>query len=220
MPLPTTPRMTTARKQKRAKKKKERQKSVRRQREALKASVGKPSLRGELDQLRELQESRLRVIANTIGTIWKNQRELDAAHHKVDTQQFVLARLLISAVNDILIRIGSEDLISQETVARCFLEWDEFSKRPDYKDLLIEWMMGKPLSELPPPPEVKEEEQPKEAPAESEDPQEFGGDYGEGQSSSNKHETVAEEPSENSGTGEENEMPEGQDADSAVSAEG
>ena len=205
----------TARKRKRAAKRKKKQANVRLQREMAK----RPSLRNDLELFQGGQDTKLRAVGRVCGTLWKNQEELTAAHHQLDTQQFVLARLLVPIVNDILVRIGSDDLITLESIGRCFLEWDEFKKRPDYKDLLPEWLLGKPLSELPPP-KVKEKEQLEKAPAESEGPQEFGGDYVERQTSGLGDETDPEEQPEGQSDGKEDEMSEGQDADETPHAEG
>lgn len=123
--------------------------------------------------------------------------------------------MLIPRFNNILIRMGSEDLITDEVIGEVFLEWDEFKSRSDYRDLLLEWMIGRDLADLPPPPPVEiKQETPEEAPAqEGEGPQEFGGDYGEISDLGN--ETDSEESSESAGAGEEDEVPELQDVDQA-----
>jgi len=205
----------TERKKKRAKKRKKKQATARVQREMAR----KPSLRNDLALFQEGHDVKLKAVGRVCGTLWKNQQELDQAHHRLDTQQFVLARLLIPLVKEVLIRVQSDELITQETIGRVFLEWDEFRKRPDYKDLLLEWMMGVPLNELPPPPKIQPK--PVETPDVTvEGPREFGGDYVEGQTSGSRDETSSEEQSEGQSSGEADEMPKVQNDDKAHHGEG
>jgi hypothetical protein len=125
---------------------------------------------------------------------------LQGAGDRVEEQFCVLGRLIIPKMNEILLMLNSEDLITEETINGTFLTWNEFKKRPDFKSHFVPWFLGRPLNELPPPPEPEaKEEITDEAPTlSSEDPIEFGGDYAEGKDSNIGDETTAEGPRQDS----------------------
>jgi hypothetical protein len=79
------------------------------------------------------------------------------------------------------------DYIEDEDIEAAFAEWNEFVQRKDANDHMQHWVLGKPLEDLPPEPEDKEESAPEAASPEGEAaPDEapleegtiFGGDYG------------------------------------------
>ena len=105
-------------------------------------------------------------------TIWSNQVELTKSAEKLDEQFCVLARLSIRFINDLAIRISSDNVINEDVLEKYFKEWAAFRTRPDFRKFMLEWFLGKELKDLPAAPEVPspEAEEPQE-------PQEFGGDY-------------------------------------------
>lgn len=161
-------------------------------------------------------------MGRTVGTLYNNEVELGNSTDRLEEEFCVLARLLIPKVNDILIALGSEDVITEETINNVFLTWNEFKQRPDFKAHFVPWFLGVALEDLPPPPppEVKEEKQPADTPApEGEGAEEFGGDYGEGKADDLGDETTEEGgPSSDEGSAEDA-LPEGQDPDGPVPRE-
>ena len=206
----------------RIKKRVQKRKKVLSKKEGLKAAAKRRGLQDEFEQLLGLQDTKLRALAKTITTIWNNQVALQRAGDQVEEMYCVMGRLLIPKMNEILIMLGSEDLITETTINGVFLTWHEFKKRPDFKAHFVPWFLGRDLSQLPPPsePEAKEE-MTDEAPAlESGSPIEFGGDYAEGKDSHSRDETTTEEPRQDSGNGPKDEVPERQDPDSPIRGAG
>jgi hypothetical protein len=157
------------------------------------------------------------VSGKAVATIWQNQVELTKALDRVEEEFCVLGRLMIPKMNEILIALGSEDLITEESINGVFLLWNEFKKRSDFKSHFVPWFLGVPLGELPlPPPEKKEG--PADAPApKDESAEEFGGDYGE---ADDLRDAAAEEgESQSDEDSAENALPKGQDSDSTVPGE-
>lgn len=134
--------------------------------------------------------------------VYDNQVELSKELTRLDTQQAVLTRLVIMNLNEILIRLGSDELVTYEGVNQMFHDFAALKTRPDHRDHMKDWFMGVDLSTLPP----LEENEPEET---QEGPKEFGGDYAEGSDS----ESVEEEQSEGKETGEADALPQGQEID-------
>ena len=175
-------------------------------------------------QSRALQDAKLRALGDTLTTMWNNQVELSKSETRLDEQFCVLARLSIRMLNDILVRIGSEDLITEKVIETAFKEWATFKERSDFREFMVEWFLGKPLSELPPAKEeplVTRDEQgrvqkinatPVSPGPKAEGPQEFGGDYGT-QKRDERNEAAPEERQPDDRAGQEDAMPAGQDTD-------
>ena len=184
----------------------------------LKQVARRKGLQQEFENLLALQDAKIKTLAKTIQTIWNNQVELTKSIDRVEEEFCVLGRLVIPKMNEILIALGSEELITEEVINSVFLTWHEFKQRPDFKNHFVPWFLGVPLQELPPPPEIKEEvATPNDAPAlEGGDADEFGGDYAEGKADDLGNETTEEgRPPSDEGS-EEDALPEGQDVDSPV----
>ena len=124
-----------------------------------------------------VQNQKLEALAKTIQVIYNNQLELVKSSDRLDEQFAVLTRLSIVRLNDLLIRVGVEDLVTYDQVNEMFMEWAAFKSRPDFRDHMQAWFMGQDLSELPPAPEPVKEEDVVSASALGEDADEFGGDY-------------------------------------------
>lgn len=141
----------------------------------------------------DLQSAKVKALAKTVGTVWRNQVALSESIDRIEEEFCVLGRLTIPKMNEILIALGSEDLITEEMINGVFLTWNEFKQRPDFKQHFVPWFLGVPLNELPPPPEVKQEEENPDTPAPEDGGAEvFGGDYGEGQTSTDGDEAAQE----------------------------
>jgi hypothetical protein len=138
----------------------------------------------------------------------------------LDEQFCVLARMSIRSLNEILIRIGSEDVITEKVIEVAFKEWASFKKRPDFRKYMLEWFIGKPLSELPPAPVGAKQSDPASPSPEAEGPQEFGGDYAAQQKSDERDEAVVEGRQSDSFSSQTDALPAGQDIDSPVPKEG
>ena len=167
-----------------------------------------------LEQFQVTQDAKLKELANTVVTVWKNQVELAESETRLDEQFCVLSRLAIRGINDILIRIGSEDLITDKVVEAAFKEWRAFRKRSDYRKFMLEWFLGKSLSELPTEPKKEEilvAPDPKVGGA-----QEFGGNYVSYNKSDNGNTTTAEERQQDSNSCQTDEVPSGQNLDGSI----
>jgi hypothetical protein len=153
------------------------------------------------------------VLSSTLQILWANQEKLAESETRLDEQFAVLARACIRSINEILVRIGSDDLITYESVNELFMEWEKFRSRPDFRDHMRTWFMGEDLSTLPPPPpvETKEEEKAPDALVKDEDAEEFGGDYAEASDAGN--ETTQEVGSEDAGASPEDAVPARQASD-------
>lgn len=165
---------------------------------------------------RNLQDQKLKELGKTIATLWQNEVELDKSANRLDEQFAVLARMMFVRFNELIMRVDGDNTIDEKSIEVAFREWAEFRGRGDFRDLMMEWFLGMPLKEMPPPPQPKEAT-PEEAPGtEAEGPREFGGDYGQGEDSSIGDETTGQSESEDSGSLEADALPEGQDTDSSV----
>jgi hypothetical protein len=156
-------------------------------------------------------------LGKTVGTLYNNEIELAKSVDRVEEEFCVLGRLLIPKVNDILIALGSEDLITEEMINSVFLTWHEFKQRPDFKDHFVPWFLGVALDDLPP---VPKKEQPTDTPAQKGgDAEEFGGDYGEGEADNRRDEADEEGGPPVNAEGAKNAVPEGQDPDGPLLGE-
>jgi hypothetical protein len=174
------------------KKRAAKKKKVRAKKESFKAAAKRRGLQREFEDLLDLQNAKVKALAKTVGTVWHNQVALSESIDRIEEEFCVLGRLMIPKMNEILIALGSEDLITEEMINGVFLTWNEFKKRPDFKAHFVPWFLGVPLNELPPPPEVKQEENPDTPAPEGEGAEVFGGDYGEGQTSTDGDEATQE----------------------------
>lgn len=164
-----------------------------------------------LERFQVIQDERFKELVKTIGTVWSNQVELAKSETRLDEQFCVLSRLAIRGINEILVRIGSEDLITEKVIETAFKEWHGFRSRSDFRSFMLEWFLGKPLSELPP--EPKKEETPVAPDQKAEGTQEFGGDYGPHDKSSSGNETASKEPQQDSNIGQADAVSQGQNLD-------
>jgi len=179
----------------------------------------------ELSQ--NLQEQKLKALAETLldlhknhGTIFANQQELTKSATRLDEQFCVQGRLFISTINEILHRANSDEIITYENINLMFMEWEQFRARPDFREHMRAWFMGDDLSQLPPPPEVPAEPEPKEETSEetpgdkAEGPTEFGGDYAKDSDLGNEANPQGQSEGETDSSSPE--VPEGQDADGST----
>jgi hypothetical protein len=144
------------------------------------------------EQYQELQDQKLKELGKALATIWQNQVELTKSADRLDEQFCVLARMSIVKINETMIRLSNDDVVDEKAIAKYFMDWATFKARPDFRKYMMEWFLGVPLDQLPPPPEVKEEK-PQEAPNQkAEGPKEFGGDYGTGQASDDGNPAASE----------------------------
>ena len=144
------------------------------------------------------------MLANSAATIWGNQKELTKSHDNIEEQFCVLGRLSIANINDIRLRIESDEVVTEDIVELSFKEWQAFRARPDFRNFMVEWFLGVPLDKLPPPPAVDVEPEPDKA-----EPQEFGGDYEPRETSSSGDETAVEGQSESYENSEATSLPSG-----------
>jgi hypothetical protein len=140
-------------------------------RKAVAQSLGGLSLR--CDQL----DKNVAGLANAVGSVWANQKELTKSENLLDEQFAVLTRLTIISLNVLVNKhnlamemIGAamggmsdvSDLtmptVDYEDVNLLFEEWAKFRSRPDFRDHMRAWFMGDDLSKLPPPPEPEAKE--------------------------------------------------------------
>jgi len=147
--------------------------------------------------------------------IFKNQKDLALSEERLDEQFCTLTRLSISSLNELILQVHGElsELITYDQVNRMFMDWADFRARPDFRDHMRTWMMGGDLSALPLPPK---QETPSAPGPEAEDAEEFGGDHGEGQATDIGDEISSEGQPEDSPSGSQDQVPEGQDSDEAV----
>lgn len=172
-------------------------------------------LEERFEAFQNLQDEKLKELGKTIGTLWNNEVELDKSANRLDEQFAVLARMLFIRFNELMLRVDSDNTIDEKSIETAFREWAKFRARPDFRNLMMEWFLGVPLSELPPPP--KQKEPPAETPDQvAEGPQEFGGDYAEGEASSVGNTATEQSQPANEADGEENAVPEVQDTDEAL----
>jgi len=125
--------------------------------------------------LQSLWDTRFRELAEAIKIVYKNQVEISKDVGRLRQESFVLGRLLISPVNDVLVQTGIEDLVTEQVIQQRFKEWDEFRNMPNYANLLVEWLLGHDIATMPKQ-EVKEMSQPVPS-QEAGELDEFGGDY-------------------------------------------
>jgi hypothetical protein len=197
------------------KKRAAKRKKAKAKRESFKEAAKRRGLKGEFEELLGLQSAKVRALAKTVGTVWQNQVKLNDSIDRLEEEFCVLGRLVIPKMNDILVALGSEDLITEETVNGVFLTWNEFRKRPDFKQHFVPWFLGVALEDMP---EIKQQEETLDAPAESGSAEVFGGDYGEGQTGTIGDEAAQEGEQSGDGDRPPDAVPEVQDSDEAVSS--
>jgi hypothetical protein len=217
-----------ARKKKQAKKKAAK-KSVRKKLFG-KAAQGRKAFVRSLADL----DKRLRDLANVTAGLWQNQQSIDVAvkalaksEESLDDQVAVLTRLFFVEANK-LRTFMQLDPFDADEIEAMFEAWHEFRARADAKNWMSHWVLGKPLSELPPPPKQEFLEDdisklqegidlPEDAESDGELPEGatiFGGDYG--KSDIGDEEAGQSEP-EDEAPGENDEVPVLQSQDEAVS---
>jgi hypothetical protein len=160
-------------------------------------------------------DKKVHGLASTIQTIYNNQVKLETSlqllgksERLLDHQVAVLTRITISNLNSIRVKMG-DDFLSEEEIAKVFDDWAAFYARGDSKKHMTHWVLGKPIEDLPPPPEppkeeAKEEAEEAQASEETEGPTVFGGDYAE---SENGDETAGEVGSTDGEDSEKDEVP-------------
>lgn len=201
----------TRKSQKRVEEKKQKRLEKKKGLHVLIQKKGLSSRQSEKLSLEEATNQKFHAVAQSLDTVWKNQVGLQEAHKRIDDQFAVLTRLTVSALNELHLRISGPDAepISYEIINGLFEEWGKFKTRPDFRSHMQVWMMGGDLDSLPPPP-TEETTKPVEDPTLSKEPTEFGGDYAENQTSCESPDSEGEPVCK---CGEEDSVPEGQDAD-------
>src|SRR6185369_10114785 len=137
------------------------------------AKKSRKELDSSLHQLKLAMEGQVRRLdamlaglAQGNSTIWNNQKELSNSAELLDEQFAVSTRLAVANLNKLFEATGHPELkIGEKQIEDTFKDWAQFKKRVDFRDLMLEWTLGTPLSELPPEPqpEAKEEPPPQEA---------------------------------------------------------
>lgn len=169
------------------------------------------------EQYRSLTDQKLKALAETVGSVWKNQVELSKSEDRLDEQFCVLTRLSITRLNDLTIRAEGDDLITYEAVNKMFMDWAAFRARSDFRDHMQTWMMGGDLSALPEPPKQEEPSTPEAPATDGEEPQEFGGDYGSERETSSDGDPSVEQGGPEAGANvAPDSVPTGQDDDAAA----
>jgi len=100
----------------------------------------------------------LQLLAGSNQVIWGNQKELTKSQNLLDEQFAVSTRMAVMGLNLALEKIGAEERIEADDIETLFRDWAAFRSREDFRDHMMEWMLGVPLSKLPPPPAKKEGE--------------------------------------------------------------
>lgn len=120
-------------------------------------------LKKQVETLAKAHDTLAKRLGGAVQTIWNNQVELSKSVTLLDEQFAVSTRMSVMGINMILDRMEAEEQIKQEDIELLFQEWADFRARPDFRDLMLEWMLGVPLSELPPVPEPPTKEGEKDA---------------------------------------------------------
>jgi hypothetical protein len=141
----------------------------------------------------------LRVLGNSIKTLYANQQELTKSQNLLDEQFAVSTRMAVMGINLLLEKVGAEERLDADDIAQLFRDWATFRSRPDFRNLMMEWMLGVALDKLPAPPEPEAKKGEVDA----------KGDDG--------NKVTEEGQSENSTAGQEDDVPEVQSEDRAAS---
>lgn len=104
------------------------------------------ALTPRIDQL----DDTITKIGGAQQVIWNNQKELSRSEELLDEQFAVSTRMAVKSMNLILEKIGAEERITAKDIERLFRDWAEFKKRPDRRNLMMEWFLGVELSAMPP----------------------------------------------------------------------
>ena len=99
------------------------------------------------------------LMAGSNQTIWANQKELTKSQNLLDEQFAVSTRMAVMGINLLLEKTDSKERIEGSDIEVLFRDWAVFRARPDFREHMMEWMLGVPLSELPPPPKPPEKEE-------------------------------------------------------------
>jgi len=138
-------------------------------------------------------------MARSNQTIWANQKELTKSQNLLDEQFAVSTRMAVMGINLLLEKVGADERIEADDIETLFKDWASFRARPDFRDHMMEWMLGVALDKLPPPPEPQAKEGEADATSDHRDAvpsEELPEDTGEGQ----EHD-VQEVPSEDRAAG-------------------
>lgn len=179
----------------------------------------------------ETLDNKIKVLARSIAGLYQNQQVLDNAFRSLatserglDYQVAVLTRTTVMNLNKVRALVGL-DYITKEELDAVFSEWSQFVQRKDRNEQMEHWVLGRPLEDLPPEPEVEEENSSAEAapqeeepaPGEDSEPIIFGGDYGD---TDDGEETPEQDRLEDETLVEDNEVPSLRPSDEAESHEG
>lgn len=95
----------------------------------------------------------LQLVAASNQTIWNNQKELTKSQNLLDEQFAVSTRMAVMGINLLLEKVGAEERIEADDIETLFRDWAAYRARSDFREHMMEWMLGVPLDKLPPPPE-------------------------------------------------------------------
>lgn len=141
----------------------------------------------------------MKLLAQSIQTIFSNQKELGKSQSLLDEQFAVATRMSVMGLNLLFEKVGAEERVDSGDIEQLFKDWARFRSRPDFRDLMMEWMLGVALDKLPAPPEPEAKKE------------------GEADAKSDNGDQVAEEGQpENGPVGEEDDVPEVQPEDRAA----
>ena len=127
-------------------------------------------------------DEQLKVIGNSIGVIWSNQRELSNSEAFLDEQFAVLTRMTVMSLNSLMSKWNRslkylspidadapplteenkkelvQALVGYSDINALFVTWSNFRRRKDFRNHMKAWVMGEDITLLPPePPEEKKE---------------------------------------------------------------
>jgi hypothetical protein len=102
-------------------------------------------------------DATIQVMAKSNQTIWANQKELTKSQNLLDEQFAVSTRMAVMGLNLVFEKMGVEERVDADDIEKLFRQWAEFRARPDFRNFMMEWMLGVALEKLPPPPEPEPE---------------------------------------------------------------
>lgn len=105
-----------------------------------------------------LTHESIKVLGDSIKTVYSNQQELTKSQNLLDEQFAVSTRMSIMGINLLLEKVGADERIDADDIAQLFRDWATFRSRPDFRNLMTEWMLGVALDKLPAPPEPEAKE--------------------------------------------------------------
>lgn len=100
---------------------------------------------------------KVQELQKQVAVLYQNQRELAQSENRLDEQFCVSTRLVISWINSIIKAARMEDApwalsldsVSYESVNKMFMDFEQFKRRPDFRDHMRVWFMGESLDSLP-----------------------------------------------------------------------